>query len=200
MGDGERKSAEPMAARACPDRDLVDSAQRLAYFTRAAEWSDRDVAQGSSSLRPGGDDGSRAGVGLDHLLHQLSETRLRLETIFTMTREQLVRRVKGRWRTERVYDDARGDLGLDHYEGRGYRGGKHHVSVVLVCFAFFVAERVRSFPPSARKAATRQAVARVLVTWLPRCPLCHRPRLPSDDVIPTCRPGHVSTSRCGAVR
>jgi hypothetical protein len=30
MGDGERKSAEPMAARACPDPDLVDSAhQRL---------------------------------------------------------------------------------------------------------------------------------------------------------------------------
>ncbi|HJX53046.1 MAG TPA: transposase [Polyangia bacterium] len=44
MGDGERKSAEPMAARACPDPDLVDSAhQRLAYFTRGAEWSDRDV-------------------------------------------------------------------------------------------------------------------------------------------------------------
>jgi len=44
MGDGERKSAEPMAARACPDPDLVDGAhQRQAYFTRGAEWSDRDV-------------------------------------------------------------------------------------------------------------------------------------------------------------
>jgi SRSO17 transposase len=44
MGDGERKSAEPMATRACPDPDLVDRAhQRLAYFTRGAEWSDRDV-------------------------------------------------------------------------------------------------------------------------------------------------------------
>lgn len=44
MGDGERKSAEPMAARACPNPARVDSAhQRLAYFTRGAEWSDRDV-------------------------------------------------------------------------------------------------------------------------------------------------------------
>ena len=35
LRDGERKSAEPMATRACPDPDLVDSAQqRLAYFTR----------------------------------------------------------------------------------------------------------------------------------------------------------------------
>jgi len=44
---------------------------------------------------------------------------------------------------------------LDHYEGRSYRGWNHHVSVVLVCFAFIVAERVRSFPPSAGKAAAR---------------------------------------------
>jgi SRSO17 transposase len=73
----------------------------------------------------------------------------------TMTRKQLVRRVKGRWRTERMYEDAKGELGLDHYEGRSYRGWNHHVSVVLVCFAFIVAERVRSFPPSAGKAAAR---------------------------------------------
>ena len=73
----------------------------------------------------------------------------------TMSRRQLVRRVKGRWRTERVYQDAKGELGLDHYEGRSYRGWNHHVSVVLVCFAFIVAERVRSFPPSAGKAAAR---------------------------------------------
>lgn len=75
----------------------------------------------------------------------------------TMTRRQLVRRVKGRWRTERVYQDAKGELGLDHYEGRSYRGWNHHVSVVLVCFAFIVAERTRSFPPSAGKAAARPA-------------------------------------------
>jgi hypothetical protein len=73
----------------------------------------------------------------------------------TMSRRQLVRRVKGRWRTERVYQDAKGELGLDHYEGRSYRGWNHHVSVVLVCFAFIVAERVGSFPPSAGDAAAR---------------------------------------------
>lgn len=75
----------------------------------------------------------------------------------SMSRRQLVRRVKGRWRTERVYQDAKGELGLDHYEGRSYRGWNHHVSVVLVCFAFIVAERVRSFPPSAGKTTTRPA-------------------------------------------
>ena len=75
----------------------------------------------------------------------------------TMTRRELVRRIKQRWRTERVYEDAKGELGLDHYEGRSFRGWHHHVSVVLACFAFIAAERSRSFPPAAGKAASRKA-------------------------------------------
>jgi SRSO17 transposase len=75
----------------------------------------------------------------------------------SMSRRQLVRRVKQRWRTERMYEDAKGELGLDHYEGRSFRGWNHHVSMVLVCFAFIVAERSRAFPPSAGKAGTRKA-------------------------------------------
>ena len=68
-----------------------------------------------------------------------------------LTKKQLVRRVMQRWRTERVYQDLKGELGLDHYEGRRYPGWHHHVSVVLCCYAFVIAERVRRFPPSARR-------------------------------------------------
>jgi SRSO17 transposase len=68
-----------------------------------------------------------------------------------LTRKQAVRIVKQRWRTERVYEDLKGELGLDHFEGRRFRGWHHHVSVALACFAFVVAERVRAFPPSARE-------------------------------------------------
>lgn len=68
------------------------------------------------------------------------------------TKKQLVRRVMQRWRTERVYQDLKGELGLDHYEGRRYPGWHHHVSVVLCCYAFVIAERVRRFPPSARRS------------------------------------------------
>ena len=75
----------------------------------------------------------------------------------TMARRQLVRRIKQRWRTERVYEDAKGELGLDHYEGRSFRGWNHHVSIVLVCFAFIAAERSRAFPPATGKAATWKA-------------------------------------------
>jgi SRSO17 transposase len=67
-----------------------------------------------------------------------------------LTKKQLVRRVMQRWRTERVYQDLKDELGLDHYEGRRFPGWHHHVSVVLCCYAFIIAERVRHFPPSAR--------------------------------------------------
>ena len=60
---------------------------------------------------------------------------------------QLVHLIKERWRTERVYEDLKGELGLDHFEGRRFRGWHHHVSVALCCFAFLVAERARAFPP-----------------------------------------------------
>ncbi|ADO70240.1 Transposase [Stigmatella aurantiaca DW4/3-1] len=44
LGDGERKSVEPIAARACPAPKRVDAMhQRLLHFTVDSKWSDRDV-------------------------------------------------------------------------------------------------------------------------------------------------------------
>ncbi|HEX7481100.1 MAG TPA: IS701 family transposase [Polyangiales bacterium] len=73
--------------------------------------------------------------------------------------KQLVRTVKSRWRIERSYEDLKGELGLDHYEGRSFVGWHHHVSVVLACYAFLVAQHVRSFPPSARRKARHRSLA-----------------------------------------
>lgn len=66
-----------------------------------------------------------------------------------MSKKEIVRLLKERWRTERMYEDLKGELGLDHFEGRSFPGWHHHVSVVLCCYAFVVSERVRAFPPSA---------------------------------------------------
>jgi len=54
--------------------------------------------------------------------------------------KRIIRLLKQRWRTERVYQDLKGELGLDHYEGRRYSGWHHHVSVALCCYAFVVAD------------------------------------------------------------
>lgn len=67
-----------------------------------------------------------------------------------MSQKQIVRTIKERWRTERMYEDLKGELGLDHFEGRSFPGWHHHVSVVICCYAFVVAERTGAFPPSAR--------------------------------------------------
>jgi SRSO17 transposase len=64
-------------------------------------------------------------------------------------KKKLVRLLKLRWRTERVYEDLKGELGFDHFEGRRYPGWQHHVSVVLCCYAFVAAERAIAFSPSA---------------------------------------------------
>lgn len=69
----------------------------------------------------------------------------------TMSKKQIVRIFKERYRTERVYAEMKGELGLDHFEGRSFRGWHHHVSVALCCYAFVIGERMRHFPPSARR-------------------------------------------------
>jgi SRSO17 transposase len=68
-----------------------------------------------------------------------------------MSKKKIVRLIKERYRTEQVYEELKGELGLDHFEGRSFPGWHHHVSVVLCAYAFLVAERSRGFPPSARR-------------------------------------------------
>jgi len=63
--------------------------------------------------------------------------------------KEMIRTVKNRWRIERSYEDLKGEIGLDHYEGRSFIGWHHHVTVALVCYAYLVAEQARAFSPQA---------------------------------------------------
>ena len=65
-----------------------------------------------------------------------------------MSKKEIVRIIKERWHTEQVYSELKGELGLDHFEGRSFPAWHHHITVVLSCYAFLVAERSRRFPPS----------------------------------------------------
>lgn len=76
-----------------------------------------------------------------------------------MTKKQIVRILKERWRTERAYEELKGELGLDHFEGRSFPGWHHHISVVLCCYAFVVSERVRRFSPSGGWKADAYAIS-----------------------------------------
>jgi len=54
---------------------------------------------------------------------------------------RLVRAAKGRWWVEQSYREMKDELGLDHYEGRGWVGWHHHVVLVMLAYAFVVARR-----------------------------------------------------------
>src|SRR3954447_3779344 len=53
----------------------------------------------------------------------------------------LVHRAKLRWRIERDYQDLKQELGLDHYEGRSWRGFHHHATLCIAAYGFLVSER-----------------------------------------------------------
>ena len=58
----------------------------------------------------------------------------------------LVRTAKARWVIERDYEELKQEIGLDHYEGRGWRGFHHHASLCIAAYGFLIAERCL-FPP-----------------------------------------------------
>jgi SRSO17 transposase len=61
---------------------------------------------------------------------------------------KLVDTAKLRWRIERDFQDLKQEIGLDHYEGRGWRGFHHHAALSIAAYGFLVAER-SPIPPSA---------------------------------------------------
>jgi len=64
--------------------------------------------------------------------------------------ERLVGLAKLRWRVEHDYRELKDALGLDHFEGRSFKGWHHHVTLVSVAHAFVTLERL---DPKARASA-----------------------------------------------
>jgi SRSO17 transposase len=54
----------------------------------------------------------------------------------------LVRKAKGRFRVEQDYEEMKGEVGLDHFEGRSWQGWHHHVTLVTLAYAFLMLERM----------------------------------------------------------
>jgi SRSO17 transposase len=65
----------------------------------------------------------------------------------------LVRLAKLRWRVEHDYRELKQCLGLDHYEGRTYRGLEHHLTSVTVAHAFLTSYRLHRDPGRPQLAA-----------------------------------------------
>jgi SRSO17 transposase len=63
--------------------------------------------------------------------------------------ERLARLARLRWRIELDYKQLKGELGLDHYEGRSWLGWYHHTALVTAAHGFLTLERLNPFrrPP-----------------------------------------------------
>lgn len=88
--------------------------------------------------------------------------------------EDMVRTAHLRWAIERFHEDAKMELGLDHFEGRSWRGLNHHITVELMAHTYLMLERKRQFEtrkPRAlptmgevRKEAARGVLAELLLS------------------------------------
>jgi SRSO17 transposase len=83
----------------------------------------------------------------------------------TATLEALVATAKLRWRVERDFEELKQEIGLGHFEGRGWRGFHHHAALCIAAYGFLVAERCRFSPPGWRPELEA-----------PERPAGHRPR------------------------
>jgi SRSO17 transposase len=84
-----------------------------------------------------------------------------------VTFAHLVRTAKLRWRIERDYLELKQEIGLGHFEGRGWRGFHHHATLCIAAYAFLVAERA-AFSPSKARCGT--------IIEMPALPEDYRPR------------------------
>jgi SRSO17 transposase len=104
---------------------------------------------------------------------------------------QLVDAAKLRWRIERDYQELKQELGLGHYEGRGWRGFHHHASLCIAAYGFLISLR-GTIPPSApARAKGRQT---------PGLSDGYRPRESSDPTRAArsdLDPDHQATPDCG---
>src|SRR6476661_2612760 len=84
-----------------------------------------------------------------------------------MSLRELVYMAKLRWRIERDYQELKQELGLGHYEGRGWRGFHHHATLAIAAYGFLISER-SAIPPSAERQASIFQAPRLSPGYRPR--------------------------------
>ena len=81
--------------------------------------------------------------------------------------KHLVHVAKARWLIERDYQELKQEIGLSHYEGRGWRGFHHHATLCIAAYGFLIAERA-TIPPSADRSAAPLEVPPLSDNYRPR--------------------------------
>jgi SRSO17 transposase len=80
---------------------------------------------------------------------------------------QLVDTAKLRWRIERDYQELKQEVGLGHFEGRGWRGFHHHATLCIAAYGFLISER-ETIPPSGARSTRLFKEITIPETYRPR--------------------------------
>ena len=164
----KRMGRPPRLLRRDPDHQPLPG-KELALRLPAESWKTVNWRQGTRHtlrsrfaavrVRPANRDYWRAEPHAEEWLliewpkEEAEPTRYWLSTLPEKTKlKDLVAIAKQRWIIERDYEELKQELGLGHYEGRGWRGFHHHATLCIAAYGFLVAERNR-FSPSARAGA-----------------------------------------------
>jgi SRSO17 transposase len=73
--------------------------------------------------------------------------------------ETLAGLIKGRWVCEQMHQQMKEELGLDHFEGRSWRGLHHHALMTMIAFAFLQPLRLGGKTHDQPRAAARSLPA-----------------------------------------
>ena len=79
----------------------------------------------------------------------------------------LVDTAKMRWRIERDYQELKQEVGLGHFEGRGWRGFHHHATLCIAAYGFLISER-ETIPPSGTRSPRLFTEITIPETYRPR--------------------------------
>src|SRR3954447_17070518 len=166
--------AEPRSGRGRPPKRLRRdaaphplAAERLAAGLPAGAWKAVTWREGTAGplasrfaavrVRPAHGDTTRSEPRAEEwFLAEWPEgedepTKYRLSTLPEATSlEDLVATARLRWRIEHDFEELKQELGLGHFEGRGWRGFHHHASLCIAAYGFLAAERCRFSPPGWR--------------------------------------------------
>ena len=151
--NGRRSEPDLIAAREVA-RSLPEQAWRtISWREGSADWLSSRFAR--VRVRVGYNGAIPGQVGEEWLLIEWPEGETKpskfkywLSTLpADISFQQLVDITKMRWRIERDYQELKQEVGLGHYEGRGWRGFHHHATLCIAAYAFLVCERA-AIPPS----------------------------------------------------
>jgi SRSO17 transposase len=84
-----------------------------------------------------------------------------------ITFARLVDLTKLRWRIERDYQELKQEVGLGHFEGRGWRGFHHHATLCIAAYGFLVSER-ETIPPCGPRSTRLFKEPAVPASYRPR--------------------------------